>query len=239
MRMNTLGLAGAAVAALMAGRASAQSGTVYSNTFETGHTLGTEWSAGSTVNWAYWGAFTNFNGNYSNGSTTLTLAQPTGPGLPGGSSGEPGGGGGGPGPGGMWIQYRVKFDLFIIDSWDGDLTINGPDRFRVAANGVTLMNETFGNQPGSTQSFRAPDRGPQLLGFRETWMDSIYRNIELPFTVPVGSPISITWADGGLQGIMDESWGIDNVSVTYEVVPAPAGAGLLCAAGLVAMRRRR
>ena len=36
----------------------------------------------------------------------------------------------------------------------------------------------------------------------------------LEFTVPQGEAIVIRWTDLGLQGLHDESWGIDNVSVT-------------------------
>jgi hypothetical protein len=60
-----------------------------------------------------------------------------------------------------------------------------------------------------------------------------------------GSTLAITFQALGLQGITDESWGIDNLSVDLALVtpgvPEPGtlllvGGGL---AGLVALRRRR
>ncbi len=108
----------------------------------------------------------------------------------------------------------------------------------VRINNQNVFDQTFGNQPGSTQSFRAPTVGPAMLGYDPRWLDSIYRNISVDFTVPVGDQIHITWYDGGLQGMSDESWGIDNISVTYQTVPAPGLAGF-SALGLLGLRRRR
>ncbi|CAG0975805.1 hypothetical protein PHYC_01494 [Phycisphaerales bacterium] len=220
------------------GGAMAQSGTLYSNTFES-RQIGAEWSAGTALDW-WLPTFSTFNGRYSTGGTTLTLTQPAGP-QPGGiseGSGGSGGGGGG-GGGGSWLQYHLTFDLYIIDSWDGSNTIYGPDWFKVSANGQTLMRDTFGNQPGSTQTFHAPTTGPAVLGYDDRYLDSIYRQVSLTFTVPMGQPLAITWRDEGLQGLNDESWGIDNVLVTYETVPAPGALAGMAAMGLVGLRRRR
>jgi uncharacterized protein (TIGR03382 family) len=136
------------------------------------------------------------------------------------------------------VLYTVTFDFYCIDSWDGDNILHGTDHFRVSANGQVILDETFANQDGATQSFRAPDVGPVELGFNTNFRDSIYRRISRDFTVPMGEQIRLTWADGGLQGMNDESWGIDNVDVTYRVVPAPGVAGVALA-GLSLLGRRR
>jgi hypothetical protein len=233
--MRTASTAALLSLATLAPASFAQPTRLYFENFESG-TIGPEWNAGSRVTNG-WPIFTFFNGNYSSSFTTLTLTQPSG-GLPGGSNGsdDP------PGPAGRWLQYWVAFDFYALDSWDGDMLPYGPDRFMLAANGVTIFNETFANQPGCTQSFRAPDVGPAMLGFNPNAADSIYRRITVPFTVPMGESIRLTWGDGGLQGMNDESWGIDNIDVTYQVVPAPGlggvGAAMVAEMGLLRRRRR-
>lgn len=222
-------LAAALLAGTAASVASAQSGVLYSNSFES-REMGPEWSSNSRLEWWY-PTFTTFNGNYSNSYTRLTL--PARPPASTGGTGENGGGGGR-----QYILYTVTFDFYAIDSWDGNDTRFGQDRFEVLANGVSLMRDTFSNHAGISQSFRAADIGGRDLGFDDRWQDAIYRRVILDFTIPDGFPIQITWRDGGLQGMNDESWGIDNVEVSYRTVPTP-GAGLVLAAGIGAACRRR
>lgn len=240
-----LGLLSLALLAAGASAASAQT-LLYQQSFESG-TIGPEWSSNSRISNGY-PYFTFFNGRYSGGSTTLTLPQPPGSspnGIntnPGDTGGGGGGGGGGnpPPPGGYFRQYTLSFDFYCIDSWDGDSLLYGSDRLRVLINDAIRFDETFSNQPGNSQSFRAASIGPVHMDYNAGAMDSIYRQISIDFTVPTTDPtIRFTWADGGLQGMNDESWGIDNIRVTYQTVPAPgAGLALLAAGGLVARRRR-
>jgi hypothetical protein len=132
----------------------------------------------------------------------------------------------------------VTFDFYAIDSWDGDDTRFGVDHFQVLVNNQSLLRETFSNHSGIAQTYRAPELGGRDLGFDDRWEDAIYRRIALDFTVPDGAPIQIRWQDLGLQGMNDESWGIDNVQVSWRMVPAPGAAGVL-GAGLLALSRRR
>lgn len=242
MRLAHAGIAGLLALAPLGSSALAQSGTLYFNSFESGP-LGSEWSSLSRLE-AWTPQFTRFNGRYSNGSTTLTLAQPTinlPNGRSGSSSGGDGGGGGGGGSGGdeWFVQYTLTFDFYAIDSWDGSATVLGPDWFKVTANGATLFRETFTNHAGHVQSAPSPTVGPTQLGFDDRWNDSIYRSITRTFRVEPGVPIVITWADEGLQGMNDESWGIDNVRVSYAVVPSPGTVLPLAAGALTLLRRRR
>ena len=223
-------LAATLFAGAAASLASAQSGVIYSNTFES-RELGREWSSNSRLEWWY-PTFTTFNGNYSNSYTQLSL-----PARPPGSNSGPGGGGGG-GGGYQYTLFTVSFDFYAIDSWDGNDTRFGQDRLEVLVNNRSLMRDTFSNHAGISQSFRAPDIGGRDLGFDERWEDAIYRRVSLDFTIPDGAPMLIRWQDGGLQGMNDESWGIDNVQVSWQTVPAP-GAGLVMGAGLLAVARRR
>jgi hypothetical protein len=186
-----------------------------------------------------WPHFTDFNGRHTNSYTEFSIAQPVlppgGGGMPGpGDPGGGGGGGGGAGGGGQYAQFYVTFDLFTIDSWYGTLS---SDRLIVTANNTDqLFNETFSTMAGYDQSFRLPNVGPVTMGFGATQPDAIYRSIDLPFSVPVGEMIRLSWNDGGgLSG----SWGIDNVTISYELVPAPGSIGALAGLGALALRRRR
>lgn len=228
--MKTL-LVCAGVLVSAAGLASAQSRTIYSNSFEA-REIGPEWSSNTQLNWDEPTRFSTFNGRYSNGSTTLTLNQPAGAPSPNGS--------GIIGPGGhTWYQYIVRFDLYIIDSWDGSNTSYGQDWFNLRLNTSTLLRETFSNQEGCPQTFREPDAGRGMIGFDERWRDSKYFQIERRFTLAPGEQMRLTWADSGLQGMNDESWGIDNVWVGYDVVPAPGAAAALLPVLGMSLRRRR
>lgn len=240
-RLSVLGLLAASLALAPA---NAQT-RIYFNNFEDNH-LGPEWSANSRITPA-WPTFTNFNGNYSSGYTTLTLPQPQidlpsgfdhGTGSGGGSGGGGGGDGPPPPPPPAYVLFTLTFDFYCIDSWDGSNFAYGQDFFNVSINDSLRFHETFTNQPGVTQSFRAPDVGPRPIDFNANANDSIYRAIAIDFTLAQGDPITIKWFDGGLQGMNDESWGIDNVNLGYSIVPAPASASLLLG-GLLSLRRNR
>ena len=89
--------------------------------------------------------------------------------------------------------------------------------------GLTYVNPTAVNAGGTQLQAVVPDnattgnvtvyapRASQNLGFSSN-NDSVYRNITVPFTAQ-GMLDSIKFSDGSLQGIGDESWGIDNVEI--------------------------
>lgn len=266
MKIRIMTLAGLALCGMAGGIAHGQQAAptlMYSQTFEGGLNL-PEWSSNTvyTTN-THWHTFTNFNGRYSNGYTILRLSAPEPlpagvPALPPDSPPSPPGDGGSDGggqdgnPGGptqppappqpqpAWRVYTVTFDLYILDSWDGDEPTLGIDRFRLSVNDILRFEQSFTNQPGNVQGFRAPDVGPAFLGFNSVWRDSIYRNIAVDFQVPEGEDLRIRFHDSGnLQGLNDESWGIDNVRVSYRIVPAPSTAMLGLLAGTWCLRRRR
>jgi hypothetical protein len=90
--------------------------------------------------------------------------------------------------------------------------------------------------PGYSQSFRAPNVGPITMGFAPSQADAIYRSIDLPFFVPAGDPIRLHWNDvGGLSG----TWGIDNMTVSYEILPSPGPLAAFAGLGALGLRRRR
>jgi len=169
-----------------------------------------------------------------------------GDGDDGGNDGDGGNDDGGNddgGDGGV-TEYLLAFDLYVIDSWDGHEKTWGTDFFKVKVNGVGLFQETFANQH-DMQSFEGePETSGTNLGYTG-WNDSIYRQIEVPFTLsPEDDVIEIMFLGIGLQNIVDESWGVDNVNLSYEVAPAPPAvwAGLVGLVGVgagVARRRLR
>lgn len=134
----------------------------------------------------------------------------------------------------------MTFDLYTIDSWDGFNGAHGPDYFEVLINGSLKFSETFATGTLS-QSFRPADTGPVHLGFSSAYTDAIYRGITISFTLPDEfSHLKIDFRGRNLQSVGDESWGIDNVSVGYTVVPAPGPTALAaCGALMLGGRRRR
>lgn len=195
----------------------------YSANFESG-TSRPEWS--SNQNYTIATNFTRFLGRYTNSAATLTVPQPARPNNDA------------PGPGGT-TQLMLRFSLYIIDSWDGDETTHGPDRFIIRVNNEVIFSETFANQHPLQSYSGSPDVGPAHLGFDERWLDSIY-TIAVPFDT--ASPtISVQFQGSGLHGSFnDESWGIDNVELSVVAVPVPGTAvvGMIGSLGLLRRRRR-
>jgi hypothetical protein len=215
---------------------------VYSNDFTGG--AGAEWSNPSTVisnGEAFLGA--NQAGavalGFGNGTDRLTLN-----GLP------------------AHTGVTVNFDLYIIESWDG----NGPngggqDNWQLAENGNNVIFTNFANfTGGNTQSFpnQFPPFGPGgvfaprtgqfaagHLGFGTgDFGDATYR-FSFTFTDP-SSSLSLDFTSLQNQGPGDEGWGLDNVVVSVQgisAVPEPTsmallGTGALCALGFGWARRK-
>lgn len=194
----------------------AHAGVVYQNDFEVG-IPGAPWTGNVRIEQA--APFGRFLGRYSEIEGVAIQFQPPQSGLGVGES----------------FRYTATFDLYVLDSWDGD---NGPDRFLVSSNMNILFDETISNS-SATQSFRAPDVGPAHMGFNAAYKDSIYRGISVTFAGGASELMKLKWRGEVMQGMSDESWGIDNVVVTWEVVPAPGSMALLGAGALLMARRKR
>ena len=178
---------------------------IYQNDF--GGVVGPEWSS-TSVSTTPVGA-NQFLGEFSTQTVRLSLA-----GLP------------------SHTDITVSLDLYIIRTWDGNGTGNGPDEWEVAvASGPTLLHTTFSNIEAPTLPQAYPDAypgddHPAGTGAAETgtlgygprpgidpnWGDSVY---QLSFTFPhTENTLSLDFSGIGLQSIWDESWGLDNVEVT-------------------------
>lgn len=184
---------------------------VYTNNFE--GTVGAEWSL-RTVSATPAGA-RRFLGQFGDQTVRLSLTN-----LPPHS------------------VVRVSFDLFVINSWDGNNTTYGPDRWtwRVV-NGPVLVDTTFSNVLPIDQAFPGDvGQGSFPAGFlasatntlgyagaSDRFGDTVYAfsrsfthgetNLTLQFTY---NPRAGTYG-----GLGDEGWGLDNVRV--EVLDASAG----------------
>jgi hypothetical protein len=186
----------------------------YSTDFESA--IGSEWSGSTSIATGN-ATFTNFLGRLGNNTTSLSLT-----GLGAGNH-----------------SIVLTFDFYAIDSWDGDGTAWGIDYFGISgdynnewtvARSTSSATQTFPYTPSETGSF----------GYNSRWTDDIYRDISISF-VQTGDTLDLSFYGHNLQGINDESWGLDNVRVETAPVPEPAtfillGSGL---AGLAFYRRKR
>lgn len=224
-------LAAIAAAALLGSALQAAPTLIYSTDFEVRELPG-EWSANYRRIEDH-GAFSVFNGRYSQGWTGLTLAAPTlqaptGP-TPAGTPGAT-----------LVTRYTLVFDLYIIDSWDASNPYGGYDRFLVSVNGTPLVDWGFTNTGGMQRNPLTASRVGNL-GFASTAPDAIYRNVTLTFDTAPGQSLFIKFYDQNLGGVSDEGWGIDNVKLYGEAlrIPTPSAALGLGAGLTLAMRRRR
>ncbi len=144
----------------------------------------------------------------------------------------------------------------------------GPDHWKLGLGNTTLFDQTFSNgnpagqsyspnpgatscNPGYNASYPAGTYNP-MTGAAECYslgyvfndpnlgkqsMDSVY-NLNLT-TLNSDSSVVLNFSGYGLQGLADESWGLDNVQVS--VVPIPAAVWLFSSGmvGLIAIARRR
>jgi hypothetical protein len=118
-------------------------------------------------------------------------------------------------------------------SWTGPVGSYAP---LSGANECYSLGYTFSYPQGyvyaDSHTCTNPDGCPEA-------MDSVY-NLSFMFAHNA-SDLVLNFSAAGLQGIADESWGLDNVQVEVSAVPVPAavwlfGSGLL---GLIGIARRR
>jgi len=169
------------------GASSSGAAVPYAADFEKGISL--EWAV-PLLNSAETLGFSSFSGRFGNSVQSLTLTNL----VPGQS-------------------YTLGFDFYAIDTWDGGTS----DYFNVAVNGRQVFHETFANYngepPNSAQTYSGrPDEGRANYGFAPSYVDAIYRNLEITFTAS-NAVTTLSFSGQNLQDISDESWGVDNVSV--------------------------
>jgi PEP-CTERM motif len=198
--------------------------TVYSNTFESG-SLGSEWSGAGTLQST--GGLSAFGfgalhlRNEASGATNLSLS-----GL------------------GAHSSMTVRFSLAMWDSID-----NG-DTFSFFVGNVPLFNGTFGNYYTSSGQCEGPGTRltPDFTAFyAPNYGYASYRDCarDVSFSFAhTASAETFSWRYPDTQGGSDESFGIDNVTistnVSQSVVPEPSSYALLLAGlGAIGVARRR
>lgn len=140
--------------------------------------------------------------------------------------------------------------LAIIDSWDSTNGSVSPDYLQIKIDGAVVFSDTYDNASGSinnTAGLADIGGGIQQRGF-SSWGDQAFDFGSALTNIAHSSStmtVQILGTGAGWQGGTDESWGMDNFSVTLNdvpenAVPAPGGVAALGLAliGLWAARRR-
>jgi hypothetical protein len=151
-------------------------------------------------------------------------------------------------------DLTISFDLYIIHSWDGNGPTDGPDHWSLAIdNNPALLDTTFAMDTAHEQSYPGDylSSNPAHTGrtANDTLKYSYYYGTNdtyhLSYTIPhTEDNVVIHFSAWGLQGLTDESWGLDNVRVETTPIPIPGsllilGTGLLGLGGSSLWRRRR
>jgi hypothetical protein len=148
----------------------------------------------------------------------------------------------------------IGFLLATIDSWDGNDSFYGHDRFEVLVDGTSVFDYSF-TSPSLSFLPDIPTSdaiGSGSLGFNSGWLDAVYDFtafndlLNIPHT-DSSAVIEFRAYGAGWQAGDDESWAIDNVRVAVDggVTPVPevgttvsaTAFGLACVAGW--LRRRK
>jgi hypothetical protein len=116
-----------------------------------------------------------------------------------------------------------------------------PTPFAAGCTGYNLSGLDDGEYNPMTGASECYSLGYEFgsLGVPDEAMDSVY-NLSFTFAHNA-SDLALNFSAAGLQGLLDESWGLDNVMVQVTPVPLPAavwlfGSGFI---GLLGFARRR
>ena len=186
--------------------------TIYVNDFTVG--AGAEWSDPTVIHNGEHYLADAINGS-GNGTNTLSLLA-----LPAHS------------------DVTVEFDLYIINTWDGNGPIFGPDNWHLTADAANVLFTNFANFSGSNnQAYTnqlppfgpggefAPTTGAFELGHLSVRQDSTTYRFSFNFAHAAPS-IVLAFTSFQSSNANDEGWGLDNVRVSItadEAVPEPSG----------------
>ena len=201
--------------------ASAEAATFsYSTDFNSG--VGSEWSiSGNTTNQP------GILGQLYDASETATLSLNS----PGSSTA---------------LGGTLVFDLLGFASLDGGQNCC-TDTFDLSVNGVTVFSASFDMGGGGITSVYYNPNGATFVTSSFGYFAGGLTSITIPITIAAGLNTIDFWYGHALQGLSDEAWGLDNVSIRSDIsvssVPLPATLPLLAAAvagiGGLSLRRRK
>ncbi|MEY2842731.1 MAG: hypothetical protein RI920_768, partial [Pseudomonadota bacterium] len=100
--------------------------------------------------------------------------------------------------------------LFSVRDNAGNTRIVSQEPLVINAGGTKLQVQV--PDAVTTADVRVVNQGSRNLGASTSYVDAVYRNVSLSFTAG-STTAAVRFADGGLTGLSDESWGIDNVVV--------------------------
>ena len=125
-------------------------------------------------------------------------------------------------------SIRIVCDLYIFDSWDGNNTSNGPDFWTISTDNDTIIHTTFSNHdllnPFGALSQSYPGDYPQNNPGKSSSVAGNLPPVNMnnfssskylvnKSGIHSSNSVSINFSGFGLQGLGDESWGIDNIKV--------------------------
>jgi len=124
-------------------------------------------------------------------------------------------------------QIVIEADVYFIRTWDGTDTQWGPDTFNMGVDATPLLNTTIStvnanqNYPYSVGGLEVSAGTGALasntLGYTY-WAELVPEDATYRFSYTVNhtSPVAfIHWQASGLQYLADESWGLDNIRISY------------------------
>ncbi len=141
----------------------------------------------------------------------------------------------------------LTFSFAAIDSWNGNGSVYGPDFFNILVDGKKLFSESFDYESSPNKSAKLTNLSyGKQLGF-SYWPDQAYTMTLNLGDFSAGAHTIAFFASGDIwQAGDDESWAIDNVTLTGDHpvpatdVPEPvSGALLLAGLGAMALASRR
>ncbi len=142
-------------------------------------------------------------------------------------------------------SVSIAFDLAIIDSWDGLGGSPGPDQLNVSVDGTSVLSPIFASASG-TDLISVADAskitatyGVANIGF-SFWNDRSFHVDLGTLSHVAGDDLVIFFSLPGAQGLDDESFAVDNITLDVPAVPVPASLPLLLAGfGALGLLRRR